>query len=224
MSAMNAQVIMVAVLAVTQAEAANSFTFAREQFYGWRAEVTTGIKQQAFGDGREVRPIVDEVSCDVARNGLSIRVDRHGRHDISFGADVDTDGDGEEDESFAIGQVHSLRIGRRTYQAQAVQTLYFPWRFRDVSYPGDPGHDVILPLFSGHLAVRTRPDQPWLHVLTILDELIAAQSVRIGYGEVVDGRVPRISFFDVSLRGLGPALAWCERQIVSDRAYRLQPD
>jgi hypothetical protein len=222
---MNSPELMVALLALTQAESLpNSFTFAQEEFSGWRTEATTEIRRQRFNEGRDVPPVVADVRCRAERNGISVTVDRRGTHGIEFGGRLDIDGDGEEDDAFQDDQVHSLRIGRRSYQAKIVYTAFFPWRFRDVIYPGDSGVDTIIPLVPSRLAVRSSATAPWLDVLTLLDDLLEARSVRIGYGEIVDGQVPSMSYFDVPLRGLGPALAWCDRQIHSDRAYRLPAD
>ncbi|MGZ8349416.1 MAG: hypothetical protein ACXWU2_05255 [Allosphingosinicella sp.] len=212
---------MLATVAAADQAVPEEIPFAQATFDGWRAEAITDVEVRAFAGSKRPLPVVGEIRCTVSRDGLSVHINRRGAFSIFFAAgETQTDADRP---LYGDQQIRSLRLGRTDYDVTSVQTLYFPWRFRDVSYPGDDGTDTLLPIFQGHVAVRRGREAPWLHITSLLDDLIEARSVRIGYGEEIDGRVPAIHYLTVPLTGLGPALSWCEQQLESDNAYRLRP-
>lgn len=184
------------------------------RFGAWRAEAVTEVDQRQVEGADRPLPVVREVRCRASTRNMWVGTDRRGRFAVYFHGDGDTD-----DTNFGLTDVRALRLGGVAWQAMAVQTLTFRWRFEDVTYPDR--EDVILPLFQGYLAVRRGPRHPWIEVATLLDELMAAPSVRIGFGRMIDEHIEPLTWRTVSLRGLREALLWCERQLHSDRAYRL---
>lgn len=201
-------------LALAAQEIPETVRFAAAQFQTWRTEARTEVELQRVEGADRPLPVVREVRCRASTANMQVDVDRRGRFSMHFGIDGD---DGEP--GFTTTNVRSLWLDRTRYEAQAVQTLHFRWRFADVTYP--TSEDIILPLFQGYLAVRQAEDHPWMDVTTLLDELMEGRALRLGFGDMVDGRLGPLVYRTVSLRGLREALVWCGRQIRSDRAYRL---
>ena len=186
------------------------------RFGAWQVEAETEVDRQQVEGADRPLPVVREVRCRATTRNMWVGTDRRGRFAIYF------TGDGDDDETnFGLTEVRSLRLDGVDYQSRAVQTLSFPWRFLDVVYPDR--EDRVTPIFGGYLAVRRRPNHPWVDLATLLDELMAGRSLRLGFGQQIDNRVGPLTYRTVSLHGLREALLWCERQLGSDRAYRLHP-
>jgi hypothetical protein len=190
------------------------------RFGGWQAKAETEVDYGRV-PGDSSLPSVREVRCQVATNGLTLRLDRLGEVGIGFGGD-DPKANDEYNRSFSTGSVRWIAIDGKRLQVKVVHTGYPRWKFDDVAYPRHDDDDVILPVFSGHLAVRSDSSDPWLHVSTLLGRLMRAHTLTIGHGHQIDGRVPRVYAVDVPLSGLRDALLWCQRRIDSAAAYRFR--
>jgi hypothetical protein len=202
-------------------EPASEIVFAERAFAGWAAAAATSVEYERDSRRGGPFPYVGDVRCRIVRNGMTVALDRKGRFAVNLsGEDPRAD---EENSSFSTTNIRFLRLDGVPYEAKAVQTLHAQRKFRNFDYPRFENDDIILPVFSGHIAVRRRPDEPWLDIVTLLPQLIRGTSLRIGHGRMADGRVPRIDHLDVPLAGLREALIWCEGQIVSEAAYRLPP-
>jgi hypothetical protein len=195
--------------------------FARSSDKGCSLEATTRFDLRRYESPPAQLPVVDEVQCRIARNGMQVHLDRRGRINIRLGGELSAGPEGEE-RSFIWAQVRRIRLDGIPYESRVRQTLYFPWRFNDVTYPTIPDEDIILPVLQGHLEVRRGPEFPWLPLEGLTESLLNGRTLEIGYADLVDEKLGPISWFRVPLQGLRRSVSWCQNQIESPEAYRFK--
>ncbi|MBV9930571.1 MAG: hypothetical protein JO013_06480 [Alphaproteobacteria bacterium] len=200
------------------AEPGDPIQFATARYGGWTATATTYVEYGRIKENASL-PAVRDVRCSVSRNGLAIGLDRDGNFSVNLAGD-DATAD-EDNRVFSTVNVRWLKLDGRRLDVKVVQTLYHRWKLNGVPYPHVDGEEVILPVFSGHLMVRTGPRDPWFHISSLIDDLANGQTLTVGHGKTIDDRIPRVYAFTVPLEGLKPALTWCGQQVESEAAYRL---
>jgi hypothetical protein len=206
------------VAAAPSEERLSEIKFAEQRFGGWDSEALTQVDYDRPAEGKPTYPYVRDVQCRIRRNGMAVTTNRSSIVNVALSGE-DPSGD-EDNRNFSTPNIRSLRIDRIHYEAKGVDTLHFRRKFSGVPYPVVENEDVILPIFGGHVAIRQRSDEPWLHIVSLLPRMLSARSLEIGHAHIVDGRLTREYRLTVPLAGLREALLWCERQVGSEAAYR----
>ena len=224
---MNRILLIAAGLLAAPAEAASSMeakVFARADLQGWRLEASVRPQMGRFEGQTEEVPVVDQVMCRAQRNGMTVHLDRLGLLVVQLGGEDGVDEDGDK-RTFTFALVRRLRLGGVEYESRVRHTNYPRWRFEDVTYPLKQEDEVILPLLQGHLEVRSGAGSPWIPINALIDEMMRAETLRIGHARMVDDKIEPLAWFTLPLTGLSRALVWCQNRIYSDEPYRFyRPD
>lgn len=208
-------------LAAAQPEAApprqpHSLPIAEAVVDGWEVKARTDI------DWSNPQPKIKDIACAMRREGLHLAAGRHGGLGVTIGIDA---------ADFDMDDISRIALGSRQWEYRWLDLANEDRRFTDVSYPPEPawddcggreGHQIILHgcmvARIGTAQVRAAPDEPWLHVDTLGNELLGADSLRIGHrGEEEE----TLRWTEIPLGGVAAALAWCRSTIDSPAAYRL---
>jgi hypothetical protein len=193
--------------------------FATTRIQGWQASATINWRT-----GRANLPELTNITCEVETNGLYVRLDRIGQILVQPHGISEIGEDGDERRISALS-VRSIRLDGVGYAARAMSILHLPWRFTDIDYPREENDDLILPVFSGYLAVSRGQDGPWLPLSSLLDQLAVGKELDLGYRDPTaeDPQRARILHMRIKLAGLDRALRWCQAQFTSERAFRVAP-
>ena len=179
-----------------------SFSAGRAVRGRWRMEAETlvGIEY--------LPPTIDGQSCTIAGPGLRLHYSNHGGTVFEIG------GAGYP---FRNADIVGFEIGGIDYEAQLWTERPFSLRFADVDYPaGVVDSPEQAPPTTGLLAVRHRPQEPWLSHVTLIDDMVAVPGIDIRYR-----RGGRELHAYLSTRGFGDAIRWCQQAFESPRARRL---
>lgn len=185
---------------------------------GWRIDARTHV------DRDRTPPEIENMECWARRRGLGVGLWRIGGISIDLGGGTSPDG---ELDIFDQRDIRSIAIDGVAVEARFLDAGYLPTQFVDVEYPGrdrsstyDPDHFGV---YSGALIMRRDATHPWVNVALIVDDLLQARTLRIGYREENTRGEEDVAFQDVPLDGLTQALDWCEQWMASDDARRLHP-
>jgi hypothetical protein len=191
------------------------FTFARAKHGVWRLAAITSVNGP---DDRE--PTLSQITCTIATNGVHILLTRSGRGHVDIRGHAGSNDDGRD---YGVLNVERLAIGATAYRTKRVEFGHAEDHFSDVRYAIPENERIMTSSFIGYLAVQRRAGAPWLNLDTLLDEMIAAPNMTIGYRVAHDGVANRShrESTTVSLRGLSEAVTWCARQFQSPEAFRL---
>ncbi len=195
-------------LAAAQAQASEApppppveFVAGRAKLGRWRMEAVTVVEYEYpppwIGNGR----------CTIAGPGLRLVRPR------DYGGSFELGGVGAP---FAMTDIAAIEIGGTVYEARTVPGWIPRGRYSDVDYPA--GHvDPELPgPATPTLAVRQAPADPWLHIVTLLDDIAEVRSIGISYR--TGGGEARTRLVTA---GLGAAMHWCDRALHAPPARRL---
>jgi hypothetical protein len=207
--------LVLALQAVTPADnLPNEIEFTNAREHGWQVVATTFVETWALDPPRRY-PVVQNVRCEVRGDGLTVALDREGR----FAVNILRIWDGGR-RSFSELNIRTLRVGRTTYQARQGGTSR-PRYFADVQY-STPDGSIVIPE-RGYLALQRAGEGPWLHVDSLLPDLLQAASLRVTYryrpGNEGDRWV--LGHHMIALEGLAEAIERCQAELISDRALRL---
>lgn len=189
--------------------------FSQARIGVWQTDAVT------VADDRDL-PLIREVRCTMHTNGVQLVTMRTGEISVDFRGVWEVDESGGE-ETFGPLQVSAITIGGETWEAKPFAVNALPYRFTDVPYPREPGDDIVLTVFRGYSAVH-RPGEPWFKPDILAERLTRAASVDISFA-VWDkgGQSKTIRHFYAPLTGLGEAMRWCQTQMTSEAALKIQP-
>lgn len=193
--------VLLALLALTaQGEAPHEFAIGRAAQGDWRLAAVTIVGEQ---DGL---PVVDDMRCTIRRRGFELILPQ--RQFVAFRL-------GGAGAGFAEADIVAVELDRRRYAARIVSDHRLS-RYRDIDYPAGQAQ-IPIPEPATTLGVQRAPDEPFLHVASLLNEMLAARRLTLRYRRPggTEGR------FEIPLIGFGRALAWCQAAWASDRARRL---
>lgn len=161
----------------------------------WRTAVVTYV------DLTRQPPTIRDISCSIRRRGFSLLLTRYGGAGLYFG------GDGT---GFSLADIRAVAIDEARWEAQ-IMPLPAAERYADVDYPA--GHPTSVGQADWYPAVRRSDGEPWLHLVTLADELAEGQRLTVEH---------KRGTFRLSLAGLERALRWCTSTMRSERARRFR--
>jgi hypothetical protein len=195
-------VSLASVLMLASAALADQSELATARFGGWRATVMRDI------DGKP--PMLSDMNCEISTKGLAVQLNRN---DVAYVRFFD-------EQAFSTQNVDRLVIGTTRYEVRSTPE---PGPYlSDVDYDFGPDF-VVISSFRGHSAVRRRPSDPFVRADTLIGELMAAKTAKIGFHPFPTSGHPERLWRTVSLKGLREAMSWCQNTFHSDAAYRLNP-
>jgi hypothetical protein len=196
--------------------------FARTRQDGWRLEAKTEV------DAVAGLPIIESAYCEMKRSGLAITTWLDAGLWIQLGDTSVGPGLGFQPENIRL-----IAIDDAVWEYRWRRVGYADDHFRNIAYPPPPdpcggrrGHSVILygcnSAVSSNRAMRRRPGRPWLAPELLANEFLGARMLRIGFRdpEAPDGRAGPLLWAEITLTGLGPAIAWCRGALGSEAAQR----
>jgi hypothetical protein len=186
--------------AAAQSEAPRELPIGSAVLGGWQLAAVTIVGEQ---DGR---PVIGDKRCTIRRTGLELIIPLE--QPIAFRLAGPGTG-------FAEADIAAIALDDRVYAARIVSDHRLS-RYRDVDYP--PAQvQIPVPEPVVTLGVQGAPGQPFLHVASLLNEMLAARRLTLRYRRA-GGNEGR---FEIPLTGFGRALSWCQTAFASDRARRL---
>lgn len=194
------------------------FDVGAETRIDWRA---TG----PAGSASENEPFVKAVECYASSPSFRLWMDRFGETHLAITGDGPLDAKGNTTYQFGTLNILWLRVGGNSYETKPVHTNYPRSRFTDFSYRPDPGDDIQLSDFRGHLSFRRDPESPWLNLDYLAPEIMNASSITIGIKQWNGDPKNTFKVIPIKLRvgQMRAALKWCDDKMQSDAAYHLYP-
>jgi hypothetical protein len=189
--------------ASADAQAPAEFIAGRGALGGWRMEAVTVVETW------EPPPVIGNGRCTIRGRGLRLVIPRN------YGGSLEIGGNGLP---FATSDIAAIELGGRVYETQMRPLPFARARYSDVAYPPDHVDPAGAGPVETALGVRLGPDDPWLNVAGLLDDLLEVRSIGIRY-RTRDGEAQA----RLSVARLGGAISWCLRAFESDRARTLPP-
>lgn len=207
-------------------ERLQEFDFAAGAIGEWELKASTTVGWSQGQDGRW-QPSVSAVECrgEAPHAGFSIDgAGNLGALRLNFLGPADADGD--RNDITLLGDRLWLFIDGERWEFAHIPARRL---FANIHYPMRDG--AILPVWTGHRAVRAAEGLPWINFSRLYERLLAADTVEWGFKSrdwtAVDGAIPENRLpegwetvrYVVDLGGLRDATAWCAEQVGSDAAY-----
>ena len=194
---MTAAALFAMLAAAAQGEAPRELPIGSAARGGWQLAAVTIVGE------RDGRPVIDDKRCTIRRRGFELIIPL--RQLVVFRL---------AGPGFAEADIAAVALDGRAYAARIVSDHRLS-HYRDIDYSAVQATPTI-PEPATTLGVQGAPGEPFLHVVSLLNEMLDARRLTIRYRRPGgEGR------FEIPLTGFARALAWCHRAMESDRARRL---
>jgi hypothetical protein len=231
--------LVVAALAAAQAPAPGaeapakprlpySIEFARSQLGPWQIEANSFVEDETG------LPMRRNVSCEIRRSGITVRIWAVGQLTVHLGG-YNMTGD-QLEVGINSNEIRRIELDDSAWEYRWLGRSREDRQFADLRYPPPPPkyppgwdtiHYPIMEALSGTVAVRRRPGAPWFEPDALANALLRARRLRIGYVDYDRDPEPDegpLLWTEIPLDGLGDALAWCRTAMNGERARLFQAD
>jgi hypothetical protein len=202
------------------AEVTGQFEFARARFANFDVHASTGWRSTGGP------PFVDEIGCWGSSSDMSFGVDAIGG--IQFLSSQflrEPDEQGERERGAHLGDTLWLFVDRDRFEYRSIPAGN--GRFLNYPYPPMGAPEEILPVWTGHSAIRRGDDEAFRPLSSIYELMVEAERLewslkeRDPTAQLGEAPMPRGHRFPIENAGLRDAVAWCRLEVASAQALTL---